>query len=168
MVLVWSISDSRTSLADHVTSGHVYLYLCTEASSVSVLYVGWWKRESRKWKPVPTRSLLFSISTWGPSGLSLHPTDEPLSSVGCSMPSPHLYWGRVCPNECYNIHEVWYTECLKLMYKLFETLFFSNEMRQKYNYCCLWSRRHCKIIATRSPSFLFLNKHDGEIIIRWT
>ena len=29
------------------------------------------------------------------------------------------------------------TECLKFMYTLFETLFLSNEMRQKYNLCCV-------------------------------
>ena len=41
-------------------------------------------------------------------------------------------------------------------------------MRQKYNFCCVWSRRHWKSIATRSPFFMCLNKHGGEIIIRWT
>ena len=29
------------------------------------------------------------------------------------------------------------TKCLKLMHTLFETLFLSNEMRQKYNLCCV-------------------------------
>ena len=30
-----------------------------------------------------------------------------------------------------------YTQCLKFMYTLLETLFLSNEMRQKYNLCCV-------------------------------
>ena len=37
-----------------------------------------------------------------------------------------------------------YTECLKLMYTLFKLLFLSNEMRQKYNFCWVWSRGHWK------------------------
>ena len=37
--------------------------------------------------------------------------------------------------------------CLKLMYTLFEMLFLSNKMRKKYNFCCVWSRRHWESIA---------------------
>ena len=59
-----------------------------------------------------------------------------------------------------------YTECLRLMHTLFETLFLSNEMRQKYNVCYVWSRRLWKSIATRSSFFMCINKHGGEIIIR--
>ena len=33
---MWSIFDSHTSGADHVTRGNVYLYLCTERSEVRV------------------------------------------------------------------------------------------------------------------------------------
>ena len=29
------------------------------------------------------------------------------------------------------------TVCLKLVYTLFEMLFLSNEMREKYNFCCV-------------------------------
>ena len=32
-----------------------------------------------------------------------------------------------------------YTECLKLMYTLFETLLWKNKMRQKYNFCYVHS-----------------------------
>ena len=42
----------------------------------------------------------------------------------CAMKAPFLL-----------IH--YYTEGLKLMYTLFETLFLSNKMRQKYNLCCV-------------------------------
>ena len=41
-------------------------------------------------------------------------------------------------------------------------------MRQKYIFCCVWSRKQWKIIATRSSYFIWLNKHGGVIIIRWT
>ena len=48
------------------------------------------------------------------------------------------------------------------------TLFLNNEMRQKYNFCCVSSRRHWKIIATYSWFFMCFNKRGGKIIIRWT
>ena len=54
------------------------------------------------------------------------------------------------------------------MYTLFETLFLSNEMRQKYNFCCVWSIRHWKNMETRSSFFMCFNKHGGETTIRWT
>ena len=41
-------------------------------------------------------------------------------------------------------------------------------MRQKYNFCSVWSRRHWKSIAKRSSFFMCICKCGGEIIIRWT
>ena len=38
----------------------------------------------------------------------------------------------------------------------FETLFLSNEIRQKYNFSFVWSRRHWKKITTRSSFFMCL------------
>ena len=50
------------------------------------------------------------------------------------------------------------------MYTLFETLFLSNEMRQKYNFY-VGSRRYWKSVEARSSFFVYLNKYDDEIII---
>ena len=52
---------------------------------------------------------------------------------------------------------------LKLAYTLFETLFISNETRQKYNFRCAWSIRHWKSIRTRSSFFTCLNKYSGKL-----
>ena len=35
-------------------------------------------------------------------------------------------------------------------------------------FCCGWFRRYSKSVATRSSSFMCLNKHGGEIIIPWS
>ena len=35
-------------------------------------------------------------------------------------------------------------------------------------FCCVWSRRHWKSLATHSSFFMCSNKYDCEIIIRWT
>ena len=43
-----------------VKLGWLYMQLF---SSVSVLYVGWWRREERRWNPVLAHSLLLSTST---------------------------------------------------------------------------------------------------------
>ena len=54
------------------------------------------------------------------------------------------------------------TECLKLIYTLFETLLLNNEMSQKYNFLCMIQ----KALEKHSNTFKYLNKHGGEIVIR--
>ena len=65
--------------------------------------------------------------------------------------SKFIIW-TISKGYCFSeIEDSLSTECLRMMYTLFET-FLDNEMIQKYNFCCLWSRRHWKCIATRSCS----------------
>ena len=73
---VWSIFNSRTTWADHITCG----------TSICIMYwrkLGWWWwKEGGRWNPVPAHSLLFSKSTKGAARLNVpHPTDESLWTV---------------------------------------------------------------------------------------
>ena len=77
---VWSIFDSCTTWADHITCG------------TSVRW--WWWKEGRRWNPVPAHSLLLSKSTKGAARLNV-----PIRQTNCYqqyyMPSQHTYCGRV-------------------------------------------------------------------------
>ena len=81
---VWSIFESRTAWADHITCGMKYLYTVQEkvevrmTVSVTVCVVllccvgwWWWWKEGRRWNPVPAHSLLLSKGTKGAARLNV-------------------------------------------------------------------------------------------------
>ena len=103
---VWSIFESCTAWADHITCGMSiciayyrklrlrWLYMCNCSCRVSMCCVGWWWKEGRRWNPVPAHSLLFSKSTKEAIRFNV-----PIRRTNCYqqyyMPSQRIYCGRV-------------------------------------------------------------------------
>ena len=107
MALVWSIFYSRITLADQVTWGDMHLYLYTVRSEVrwlyvysnyfcceSVLYVGWWLRERRRWNQVSVHSLFLSVSTKWNTRINV-PIRRMNRYQQFNVPSKNVYCGRV-------------------------------------------------------------------------
>ena len=76
---VWSIFESCTTWADHITCGMSIVYgrklrfrvtVSVTVCLVLLCYVEWWWKEGRRWNLVPAHSLLFSKAPRGPPGLT--------------------------------------------------------------------------------------------------